>query len=59
MVIVPDVINKSIREANNILVSEGLKLTIEGSGLAVEQDPPAGSAVEPGTEVTVKFAIPD
>lgn len=58
-VIVPDVINRSIREANNILVSEGLKLRIEGSGLAVEQDPPAGTAVDPGTEVTVKFAIPD
>lgn len=58
-VIVPDVINSSIREANNKLVSEGLKLKIEGSGLAVEQDPPAGSAVDPGTEVTVKFAIPD
>lgn len=58
-VIVPDVINSSIREANNKLVSEGLKLKIEGSGLAVKQDPPAGSAVDPGTEVTVKFAIPD
>jgi len=58
-VIVPDVINRSIREANNILVSEGLRLKIEGSGIAVEQDPPAGTAVEPGTEVMVKFAIPD
>jgi len=58
-VIVPDVINRSIREANNILVSEGLKLRIEGSGLAVEQDPPAGTAVDPGTEVTVKFTVPD
>ncbi|NLJ41256.1 MAG: PASTA domain-containing protein [Clostridiales bacterium] len=59
LVIVPDVIEKSIREANNILTSEGLKLKIEGSGIATEQDPAAGSQVESGSEVTVKFAIPD
>ena len=51
--------NRSIREANNILVSKGLKLKIEGSGIAVEQDPPADSVVDSGTEVTVKFDIPD
>ncbi len=58
-VVVPDVIDKSIRETNNILVSQGLKLKIEGSGIAVEQHPPAGSHVDPGTVVTVKFAMPD
>ena len=58
-VIVPDVMNRSIREANNILVSKGLKLKIEGSGIAVEQDPPADSVVDSGTEVTVRFDIPD
>lgn len=58
-IIVPDVKNKSIREANNVLVSEGLKLKIEGSGIALEQDPPAGSQVEPGTIITVKFAMPE
>lgn len=58
-VLVPDVKGKSIRETNNILASEGLKLKIEGSGIAVEQDPAAGSQVEPDAEVKVKFAMPD
>ena len=30
---VPSVIGKSIREANNILVSSGLRIRLEGSGL--------------------------
>ena len=58
-VLVPDVIKRSIRESNNILVSQGLKLRIEGSGIAIEQNPPAGSQVDLGTEVTVKFAMPE
>lgn len=58
MVLVPDVKGQSIREANNNLVSLGLKLKIEGSGIATEQDPPAETQVEPGTQVTVKFAMP-
>ena len=55
---VPDVTNKSIREANNILVSKGLKLRIEGTGLAVSQQPAPGTRVEPGTTVTVSFEPP-
>ncbi|MBM7583310.1 stage V sporulation protein D (sporulation-specific penicillin-binding protein) [Caldicoprobacter guelmensis] len=58
MVLVPDVRGKSIREANRILVSEGLKLRIEGSGIAIGQDPAPGTQVEPGTEVKVRFALP-
>jgi stage V sporulation protein D (sporulation-specific penicillin-binding protein) len=58
MVIVPDVLGKSIREANRILVSEGLRLRIEGSGIAVGQDSAPGTQVELGTEVTVRFALP-
>jgi len=57
-VVVPDLKGKSIREANNILVSLGLKLRIEGSGVAVSQDPPAHSQVEPGTEIMVEFTMP-
>ncbi len=59
MNIVPDVIGKSIRETNQLLVSAGLKLKIEGSGLAVSQDPPAGTQVEPDTVVTVHFQLPE
>lgn len=58
-ILVPSVIGKSIREANNILVSSGLRIRLEGSGIAISQDPPAGSYVDPDTEVTVKFGIPD
>ncbi|HZJ57377.1 MAG TPA: penicillin-binding transpeptidase domain-containing protein [Clostridia bacterium] len=57
-VIVPDLKGKSIREVNNVLVSLGLRLRIEGSGVAVSQDHPAESQVEPGTEITVEFAMP-
>lgn len=58
-IIVPDVMGKSIREANNILVSEGLKIRLEGSGVAISQDPLAGSQVAPNTEVIVKFGMPE
>lgn len=55
---VPDVTKKSIREANNILTSEGLRLRIEGTGLAVSQKPAAGTMVEPDTIITVTFQAP-
>jgi stage V sporulation protein D (sporulation-specific penicillin-binding protein) len=58
LVSVPDVIGKSIREANNILVSEDLTLRIEGQGIAYEQVPEAGTMVEPETVVTVRFRMP-
>ncbi|NLO82954.1 MAG: stage V sporulation protein D [Clostridiales bacterium] len=58
MIMVPDVVGKSIREANNILVSQGLRLKIEGSGIAVRQDPPAGTWVEENAEITVRFRLP-
>lgn len=54
-VVVPNVIGKSIREANNILVSKGLILMIDGSGIAVSQDPAPDSVVKIDTEITVKF----
>jgi stage V sporulation protein D (sporulation-specific penicillin-binding protein) len=59
LVTVPDLTRKSIREANNILTSEGLKLKIEGIGLAVGQAPAPGTMVEPGTTVTVYFETPE
>ncbi|HHT66221.1 MAG: penicillin-binding transpeptidase domain-containing protein [Caldicoprobacterales bacterium] len=52
---VPDLSRKSIREANNILTSAGLKLRTQGSGLAVRQEPAAGTMVEAGTTITVQF----
>jgi stage V sporulation protein D (sporulation-specific penicillin-binding protein) len=56
---VPDVSNKSIREVNNILTSVGLRLRIEGTGLAVSQNPEPGTMVEPDTLITVTFEVPE
>jgi len=58
MVSVPDVIGKSIREANSILALRGLGLRIEGQGIAYEQQPEAEVRVKPETVVTVRFRMP-
>ncbi|SDK40338.1 stage V sporulation protein D [Natronincola ferrireducens] len=52
---VPNLKNKTIREANAILSAMGLKLKITGSGLAYSQTPEAGTDVEPGTIISVEF----
>jgi stage V sporulation protein D (sporulation-specific penicillin-binding protein) len=57
--IVPDLAGKSIREANQLLSSVGLKMTIQGSGIAVSQQPEAGEEVDKGSTVTVKFDAPE
>ncbi|SES64541.1 stage V sporulation protein D (sporulation-specific penicillin-binding protein) [Natronincola peptidivorans] len=54
-IVLPDLKGKTIREANAILNSLGLKLKITGSGLADMQTPEAGAEVDPGTIVTVEF----
>ncbi len=59
LVEVPDLKNMSVREANLRLTSDNLKLKIDGSGIAVSQDPAPGSKVAPGTVVTVKFEVPE
>ena len=55
---VPDVTGLSVLEANRILRSYGLKMQIEGSGLAVSQDPGADESVYPTATVTVTFEPP-
>ena len=57
-VAVPDVAGLSVLEANRLLRSYGLKLQIEGGGLAVEQTPAAGEAVFPTATVRVRFEPP-
>ncbi|MBO8168062.1 MAG: stage V sporulation protein D [Thermoanaerobacteraceae bacterium] len=54
-VIVPDVTGKRIPEAARLLEALGLLLKPQGSGVAVEQRPIPGTAVEPGTSVYVTF----
>ena len=57
-VTVPDVMGMPVTEANRLLKSYGLELQIEGSGLAVDQSPAAGAAVNPTTRVAVRFEPP-
>ncbi|MCL6581382.1 MAG: PASTA domain-containing protein [Firmicutes bacterium] len=58
LVVVPDVTGRSMAEAALILEKAGLLLTVEGSGIAVTQNPSAGTAVAPGTAVRVVFEPP-
>lgn len=55
---VPDVTGKSIVEANRLLRSYGLEMEIDGSGLAVGQEPAAGEKVLPTAKVKVSFESP-
>lgn len=52
---VPDLKGKTIREANAILNTMGLKLKITGSGIADSQVPEGGTEVELGSIVSVEF----
>ena len=55
---VPDVTGLSVLEANRLLRSYGLKMQIEGGGLAVSQEPSAGEEVFPTSVVCVTFEAP-
>ena len=55
---VPDVAGLSVLEANRLIRSYGLKMQIEGGGLAVAQTPAAGEEVFPTAEVVVRFEPP-
>ncbi len=54
-IVVPSFAGKSVRSAIELAESSGLDLDIVGSGLALDQSPPAGSHVASGARVTVKF----
>lgn len=63
-VTVPSVLNMSILEANNTIVSNGLNMKISGAGrgnaeqgatFAAKQEPEAGTVVEKGSVVYVEF----
>ncbi len=55
LVMVPDLIGKTIREANTILSARDLTLKITGSGIATDQTPEAGTLLEPNSMVNVHF----
>ena len=55
----PDLVNKTAVEVNNILSSLGLELKAEGNGgVAVRQDPAPGTTVYSGEIVEVEFVYP-
>jgi membrane peptidoglycan carboxypeptidase len=49
----PDLRGMSAREALRELARLGLTVKMQGVGMVVEQDPPAGSPIEPGTTCTL------
>lgn len=55
---VPDVTGMPVMQANRLLMSFGLVLQVEGSGLAVGQSPGADTYVNPSSRVTVRFEPP-
>jgi len=57
-VTVPDLKGTNMREAISKLESLGLKIQIEGSGIAFSQGVEAGKKVKAGTTIPVKFASP-
>jgi membrane peptidoglycan carboxypeptidase len=55
-VAVPDFYGKSLRQIAEECLRLGLRLRSTGSGAAVEQFPPPGTAVSAGTDVEIRFS---
>ena len=53
--VMPDLRGMTIRRAVRLLHGAGVRCRMQGSGLAVSQDPPPGTPLEPGTTCVVKF----
>lgn len=58
LVTVPNLEKMTVRDVANTLSLVGLRLEIEGSGIAIRQAPKAGSRVKPGTKIRVFFQLP-
>ena len=56
-VAVPSLIGMGLTQARERLMEAGLVLSAQGSGFAVNQDPPAGTIVPLGTTVKVIFRM--
>jgi cell division protein FtsI (penicillin-binding protein 3) len=51
----PDFLGMTVREAMAEAAARGLELDMNGAGLAVRQEPPAGTPVQAGTTVRLSF----
>jgi beta-lactam-binding protein with PASTA domain len=56
MVIMPNFAGLAVRRVTEECQEKGLELSLSGSGLAVEQNPPAGTQLTPGSQIRVRFA---
>jgi cell division protein FtsI (penicillin-binding protein 3) len=56
--VMPDVRGLTIRQVLDLLHQAGVRCQLEGSGLAVEQDPAPGAELTPGAVCSVKFRSP-
>jgi cell division protein FtsI (penicillin-binding protein 3) len=54
----PDYKGKALREVLRDWKDSDLKLSVDGSGLCIDQDPPPGKVVKKGTEVKLSFKPP-
>ena len=59
LVCVPDVLGHSLAQAATLLRQRGLEMQIDGSGLAIRQEPAAGAYAARGTIVKVTFDLPN
>jgi stage V sporulation protein D (sporulation-specific penicillin-binding protein) len=56
--VVPELQGYTVREVGQVLSWLGLNLSAEGSGVALEQSPAAGTPVQAGAVIRVRFASP-
>jgi len=56
LVIMPNFAGLAVRRVTEECQEKGLELSLSGSGLAVEQNPPAGTQLTPGSQIRVRFA---
>ena len=55
LTVMPELRGYTIRQALTLLNRSGLRCRFEGSGMAVSQEPAAGTAITPGATCLVKF----
>ena len=55
LTVMPDLKGCTIRQVLDLLNPTGLKCRLEGSGMAVSQEPSPGTAITPGATCSVKF----
>jgi cell division protein FtsI (penicillin-binding protein 3) len=55
LTVMPDLQGKTIRQVLDVLHRSGIRCRLEGSGLAVSQEPVPGTPISPGDVCSVKF----